>query len=65
VIQIENSTGEERRLFHFLVLARSARPYRLGNPLLDPQSSMPKVNLAIQGRTEDGWYRLGILKVAP
>ena len=39
--------------------------YELAIALLDPQSSMPKVNLAIQGRTEDGWYRLGILKVAP
>jgi hypothetical protein len=31
VIQIENSTGEKRRLFHFLVLARSASPYCLAN----------------------------------
>jgi Domain of unknown function (DUF4832) len=39
--------------------------YELAIALLDPQSILPNVKLAIQGRTEDGWYRLGILKVAP
>ena len=39
--------------------------YELAIALVDPQSIQPKVKLAIQGRTEDGWYRLGILKVAP
>ena len=39
--------------------------YELAIALLDPQSNLPKVKLAIQGRAEDGWYRLGILKVAP
>jgi hypothetical protein len=38
--------------------------YELAIALLDPQSNLPKVKLAIQGRAEDGWYRLGILKVA-
>ena len=39
--------------------------YELAIALLDPQSNLPKVKLAMQGRAEDGWYRLGILKVAP
>jgi hypothetical protein len=39
--------------------------YELAIALLDPHSSRPKVKLAIQGRAEDGWYRLGTLKVAP
>ena len=39
--------------------------YELAIALLDPQSMLPKVKLAIQGRAEDGWYRLGTLKVAP
>ena len=32
--------------------------------LLDPLSKMPKVKLAIESRTEDGWYRLGTVAVA-
>jgi hypothetical protein len=39
--------------------------YELAIALLDPQSSQPKVKLAIQGRAEDGWYPLGTLKIAP
>ncbi len=39
--------------------------YELAISLLDPQSILPKVKLAIQGRSEDGWYRLGVIKVAP
>jgi hypothetical protein len=39
--------------------------YELAIALVDPQSIQPKVKLAIQGRTEDGWYRLGVIKVAP
>lgn len=39
--------------------------YELALGLLDGRSSLPKVRLAIEGRTEDGWYGLGQIKVAP
>jgi hypothetical protein len=39
--------------------------YELAIALLDPRSTQPKIKLAIQGGAEDGWHRLGILKVAP
>ena len=31
--------------------------------IVDRQTNQPKVNLAIAGRTEDGWYRLGTISV--
>jgi hypothetical protein len=37
--------------------------YELELGLLDPLSKVPKVRIAIAGRTEDGWYRLGTIKV--
>ena len=37
--------------------------YDLSLALLDPLSRTPKVKLAIEGRQEDGWYRLGAIQV--
>jgi Domain of unknown function (DUF4832)/Beta-galactosidase len=37
--------------------------YELDLGILDPQSKAPKVNLAIEGREADGWFRLGSIKV--
>jgi uncharacterized protein DUF4832/glycosyl hydrolase family 42 (putative beta-galactosidase) len=37
--------------------------YRLGLALLDPQSGNPAIKLAVEGRAEDGWYRLSRVKV--
>jgi hypothetical protein len=37
--------------------------YELALALLDPRSKEPKVNLAIEGRDEAGWYKLGKIKV--
>jgi hypothetical protein len=46
------------------VLARlAAGDYELELGLLDPLTMVPKVRLAIEGRTEEGWYRLGTIKV--
>ncbi|MBI5384275.1 MAG: DUF4832 domain-containing protein [Verrucomicrobia bacterium] len=40
-----------------------AGDYELELGLLDPRSKAPAIKLAIEGRTEEGWYRLGIVKV--
>jgi Domain of unknown function (DUF4832)/Beta-galactosidase len=42
-----------------------AGDYDLELALLDPLSKTPKVKLAIGGRGEDGWYRLGTIAVEP
>jgi hypothetical protein len=42
-----------------------AGDYELGLALLDPLSQAPKVKLAVRGGGEDGWYRLGTVKVEP
>lgn len=36
---------------------------RLNEGLIDPLSKTPKIKLAIPGRGEDGWYRLGTIAV--
>jgi hypothetical protein len=41
----------------------AAGDYELELGLLDPLAKVPKVRLAIEGRTEEGWYRLGPIKV--
>jgi hypothetical protein len=40
-----------------------AGDYDLELGLLDPLSKVPKVKLAIEGRGEEGWYRLGTINV--
>ena len=40
-----------------------AGDYELDLGLLDPLAKVPKVRLAIEGRTEEGWYQLGTIKV--
>ena len=40
-----------------------AGDYDLALAILDPRTKLPKVRLAIAGRTEDGWYPLGTIKV--
>jgi hypothetical protein len=40
-----------------------AGDYEIDLGILDPQSKVPKVKLAIEGRREDGWYRLGSIRV--
>jgi hypothetical protein len=37
--------------------------YEISLALVDPSSRQPKVKLAIEGLEEDGWYRLGRIKV--
>jgi hypothetical protein len=37
--------------------------YELALAVLDPRSNQPKVALAIEGRGEDGWYKLGKVNV--
>jgi hypothetical protein len=37
--------------------------YELAIGLLDPHTRRPKVKLAIEGRDNEGWHRLGILRV--
>ncbi|MCP5109560.1 MAG: DUF4832 domain-containing protein [bacterium] len=39
--------------------------YDLDIALLDPRTRKPKVKLAIEGITNDSWYRLGKIKVGP
>jgi hypothetical protein len=43
----------------------SLRPgrYQLRIALLDPSTLAPAVRLAIRGRQEDGWYRLGEINI--
>ncbi len=31
--------------------------------MLDPRTELPAIQLAIQGREPDGWYRLGSIRV--
>lgn len=53
-------------LFDSSVAVPEALPggtYEVSLGLLDPRSKEPKVNLAIEGRAEDGWYRLGKISV--
>jgi hypothetical protein len=40
-----------------------AGTYQLQIGILDPMMSEPKINLAIEGRTPDGWYSLGELEI--
>lgn len=44
---------------------RSARrgAYRLEAALVDPSTKKPAVHLAIEGRQEEGWYRLSALEI--
>lgn len=37
--------------------------YELQLGIVDRQSHKPKVNLAIEGRTEDGWYAIGKIEI--
>ena len=37
--------------------------YDLELGILDPLSNIPKVRLAIEGRSEEGWYRMGPIRV--
>jgi hypothetical protein len=37
--------------------------YDLDLALVDPRTRQPKINLAIEGRREDGWYRLGKITI--
>jgi hypothetical protein len=41
----------------------AAGDYELELGLLGPLTKIPKVRLAIEGRTAEGWYRLGTIKV--
>lgn len=41
----------------------AAGDYELELGLLDLNSKVPKIKLAIEGRTDDGWYRLGGIHV--
>ncbi len=53
-------------LFDSSVVVPSDLPagaYELELGVLDPVSRQPKVKLAIEGRAEDGWYRLGPMRV--
>ncbi len=40
-----------------------AGEYDVALALVDPDSKQPKVRLAIEGRDEDGWYRLGKIRL--
>ena len=46
-------------------MSLAAGDYELELGLLDPNSKVPRIKLAIAGRAEDGWYRLGGIKVEP
>ena len=37
--------------------------YQMQVGILDPQSHKPKVNLAIEGKDNDGWYSIGKIKI--
>ena len=53
-------------LFDGSVTVPSALPagnYEIDLGIPDPQSKTPKVKLAIEGCRDDGWYRLGSIKV--
>lgn len=53
-------------LYDDTVLLPSNMPwgeYDLQIGILDPQSNMPKVKLAISGKEPDGWYYLGKIKI--
>jgi len=41
----------------------AAGDYELALAILDSRTKLPNVRLAIAGRTEDGWYPLGTIKV--
>jgi hypothetical protein len=47
----------------FLPLALPEGEYALELALLDKKTRIPKVRLAIEGRTEEGWYPLGTIQV--
>jgi len=40
-----------------------AGEYDLGLAMRDPTSGQPRIRLAIEGRAEDGWYRLSRVKI--
>jgi hypothetical protein len=40
-----------------------AGDYDVEIAMLDPATRQPKIRLAIEGRREDGWYPLGVIKV--
>jgi hypothetical protein len=39
--------------------------YQLQIGIIDRQSHEPKVNLAIEGRTNEGWYQIGKIEIKP
>lgn len=45
--------------------AMAAGEYRIRVALLDPRTRKPAIQLGIVGRTSDGWYDLGSVKVEP
>jgi len=47
----------------FLPVDMPVGDYEISLALVDPSSRQPKVKLAIEGLEEDGWYRLGRIKV--
>ncbi len=47
----------------FLPATLPGGEYELAVGIVDPVSRQPKVQLAIEGRTPDGWYRLGKARV--
>jgi hypothetical protein len=48
-----------------LLIPQDVNPgqYQLRVGLLDPRTLLPVLRLAIQGRDQDGWYRLGEIKI--
>jgi len=48
-----------------LVLPKELRPgtYHLLIALLDPNQGRPVINLAVEGRQPDGWYRIGTVRI--
>jgi len=47
----------------FLPLNMPEGDYSLELAILDPRTLKPKVNLAIEGKDSDGWYKIGKIKV--
>lgn len=47
----------------FIPFDMPAGIYQLQIGIVDRQSHVPKVNLAIEGRNPEGWYQLGKLEI--
>jgi len=47
----------------FIPIDMPAGTYQLQIGIVDRQSHTPKVNLAIEGRNEEGWYQIGIIEI--